>query len=130
MAEWIGKVEIQKKGGKKLLISDVLHVLEMKCNILILGQLLEKGYSMKMKENDMKAFDEKSNLILKVHLSKNRILMIEINVVENECLATEFDDEKWKWHRKLGHINFKRLSLLKKKKMVWVQTKICVWRMM
>ncbi|XP_006593150.1 uncharacterized protein [Glycine max] len=45
-AEGIGKVMIQRKDGQHSFINDVLYVPNMKNNMLSLGQLLEKGYSM------------------------------------------------------------------------------------
>ncbi|KHN14696.1 hypothetical protein glysoja_049789, partial [Glycine soja] len=56
-AEGIGSVMIQRKDGKKACISNVLYVPKMKSNLLSLGQLLEKGYTMEMKDNMLKVFD-------------------------------------------------------------------------
>ena len=44
--ECIRKVMIQRKDGQHSFINDVLYVPNMKNNLLSLGQLLEKGYSM------------------------------------------------------------------------------------
>ncbi|XP_004515992.1 uncharacterized protein [Cicer arietinum] len=49
-AEGIGKVLIQRRDGNQSFICDVLYVPNMKNNLLSLGQLLEKGYSMKMEQ--------------------------------------------------------------------------------
>ncbi|XP_012571430.1 uncharacterized protein [Cicer arietinum] len=46
--EGVGKVLIQMRDGTQSFICDVLYVPNMKNNLLSLGQLLEKGYSMKM----------------------------------------------------------------------------------
>lgn len=48
MAEGIGRVLITYKNGKIAYMDDVLYVLMMKSNLLSLGQLLEKGYTMSM----------------------------------------------------------------------------------
>ncbi|XP_019432612.1 PREDICTED: uncharacterized protein LOC109339605 [Lupinus angustifolius] len=59
-AEGIGKVMIQRRDGKKAYISKVPYVLKMKGNLLSLGQLLENGYIMEMKDGMMKVFDKTS----------------------------------------------------------------------
>ncbi|XP_027187075.1 uncharacterized protein [Cicer arietinum] len=71
-AEGIGEVLIQRRDGKQSFICDVLYVPNMKNNLLSLGQLLEKGYSMKMEQGEMRLFDDSRRLILKAPLSKNR----------------------------------------------------------
>jgi len=45
----IGKVLIHRKDGKKASITDVLYVPNMKRNLISIGELLQKGYTMKMK---------------------------------------------------------------------------------
>lgn len=46
-----GKVLIKRKDGNQSFISDVLFVPCMKNNLLSLGQLLEKGYVLIIKDN-------------------------------------------------------------------------------
>jgi hypothetical protein len=43
-----GKIKIGQNDGKKWYISDVYYVPNMKSNILSIGQLLEKGYTIHM----------------------------------------------------------------------------------
>lgn len=69
-AEGVGKVMIKRKDGIQTCISDVLYVPNMKTNLLSLGQLVEKGYSMNLSNNQMKIYDGNDRLILKAPLSK------------------------------------------------------------
>ncbi|XP_058746568.1 uncharacterized protein LOC131619496 [Vicia villosa] len=66
----IGKVLIHRKDGKKAYITDVLYVPSMKNNLISIGQLLQKGYTMKMEAQAMKVFDSKNRLIMKAQFSK------------------------------------------------------------
>ncbi|XP_047178495.1 uncharacterized protein LOC124845441 [Vigna umbellata] len=45
MVEGMGDVIINRKNGSQALISNVLFVPGMKCNLLSIGQLVEKGYT-------------------------------------------------------------------------------------
>lgn len=65
-AEGIGRVVIQRKDEKSPYISDVLYVPSMKNNLLTLGQLLEKGYTMTMEQSHMRIYNKKKRLIMKV----------------------------------------------------------------
>lgn len=53
----LGRVLIKRKDGSPSFISDVLYVPGMQSNLLSLGQLLEKGYGMKMENKEMKVYD-------------------------------------------------------------------------
>ncbi|XP_019433840.1 PREDICTED: uncharacterized protein LOC109340575 [Lupinus angustifolius] len=68
-AEGIGKVMIKKKDGSISYISSVLYVPRMKSNLLSLGQLLEKGYKMRLEEKMLKVFNKKGVLVLKAPLA-------------------------------------------------------------
>lgn len=96
--EGIGKVMIKRKDGVAACISDVLYVPNMQNNLLSLGQLLEKGYTMSLGQNQMKVYDPHNNLVLKAPLSKNRTFKIGIHVLEQKCLSVVSDDPIWLWH--------------------------------
>lgn len=79
--EGVGKVIIKRNDGVRAYISDVLYVPNMKNNLLSLGQLVEKGYSMNLGNNQMKIFYGHNKLILIALLSKNRTFKISIQVL-------------------------------------------------
>ncbi|XP_004488901.1 uncharacterized protein [Cicer arietinum] len=110
--EGVGKVLIQRRDDKQSFICDVWYVPNMKNNLLSLGQLLEKGYSMNMENGQMKMFESSKRLVLKTPLSKNITFKMEIQISENQCLATEVRSEDWLWHQRFGHLNFRSLQML------------------
>jgi len=114
----IGKVLIHRKDGKKACITHVLYVPNMRSNLISIGQLLQKGYTMKVEAQTMKVFDSKNRLILKALLSKQRTFKINISVIEDKCLLSEVKSENWLWHQRYGHINFRDLNMLSEKEMV------------
>lgn len=109
---------IKRKDGSPSFISDVLYVPGMKTNLLSLGQLLEKGYVMKMKNKEMKVYDGEKRLIIKTQLASNRTFKVGIQVMEHKCLAAAINQEEWIWHYRFGHLNFKDLRMLERKQMV------------
>lgn len=58
-AEGSGKVLITRKDGRLVFIHNVLYVPTMKSNLLSLGQLHEKGFTMKMQQGHIEVFDER-----------------------------------------------------------------------
>ena len=90
----------------------------MKTNLLSLGQLLEKGFVMRMNDNCLKVFDKVQKLVIKADLSQNKTFRIGMNILKHKCLATSENKMEWLWHHRFGHLNFKDLHLLTWHKMV------------
>jgi len=51
IVEGVGKVVLRDLDGRQIVVENVLYVLGLKTNLISLGQLLEKGFSMKMEDN-------------------------------------------------------------------------------
>lgn len=69
-AKGIGNIVLKGKNGKSTLIENVLYVPRKKCNLLSIGKLIKKGFSLIMKHDSMEIFDSSHRLILKAHLAK------------------------------------------------------------
>lgn len=78
-AEGTGNIVIQRSNEAKALIKDVLYVPGIKCNLLSVGELVEKGFSVVIKDEALELFDIQNNLVLKSPLSKNRTFKTMIN---------------------------------------------------
>ncbi|XP_014511620.1 uncharacterized protein LOC106770320 [Vigna radiata var. radiata] len=118
--EGSGTVKVKRKNGQHATLENVLFVPEMKCNLLSVGQLTEKGYTVIMGgDAQMEVYDKGKNLILKCARSGNRTFQVRLDVVEAlQCLSSVKEDETWKWHLRFGHLNFKDLQQLSSKEMV------------
>jgi nanoRNase/pAp phosphatase (c-di-AMP/oligoRNAs hydrolase) len=73
---------IKLKDESYQFIGDVYYISNVKSNILSLGQLLEKGYEIKMKDRTLTLLDTKEYMIAKVVMTKNKMFLpnIEMNV--------------------------------------------------
>ncbi|XP_073220707.1 uncharacterized protein [Cicer arietinum] len=65
----------------------------MKNNLLSLGQLLEKGYSMKMKHGEIKMFDSANRFVLKAPLSRNQTFKTTLSTESSRMMEVEGLDE-------------------------------------
>ncbi|KAL4273407.1 hypothetical protein GQ457_13G009120 [Hibiscus cannabinus] len=113
-----GKVMITQKNGEKKYITDVYYVPAMKSNIISLGQLLEKGYEVQMKNRSLSLKNNKGELVVQVDMTRNRLFTIDIESGEVKCMKTAIKDDSWLWHLRYGHLGFSGLKLLSKAKMV------------
>ncbi|XP_060668150.1 uncharacterized protein LOC132799711 [Ziziphus jujuba] len=89
-----GSILIRLKSGKRHFISNVYYVLSMKSNILSLGQLLEKGYDIHLRDNHLCIRDNASNLITKVPMSRNKMFTFNIQNDASKCLKACYKDGK------------------------------------
>jgi hypothetical protein len=62
--EGVGVVAIKGKNGKQSLIIDVLYIPDMKCNLLSIGQLLDRDYKITIEEKMLRIMDSHKRLIV------------------------------------------------------------------
>jgi len=60
-------------------------VLKLKSNILSLGQLLEKGYEILLKDKYLWLKDQNENLIAKMFMLRNRMFILNQKIIEAKC---------------------------------------------
>lgn len=104
--EGIGDVLIERRDGRNSWINDVLYILRIKCNILSIGQLLEKGYKIHMENKELRVMDANGVMVLNVHIDPSITFNVDLKVMKHRCLATIASREEWIWHYRLGHLNF------------------------
>jgi len=68
-----GKIWYLQKNNRVGEIRDVYYVPDLKSNILSMGQLMEKGYSILMKDRVLYLKDKFDRLIALVEMKKNRM---------------------------------------------------------
>jgi hypothetical protein len=110
-----GTVAIEGNSGIKL-ISDVLFVPEIDQNLLSVGQLLEKGYSLVFKDKHCSISDPAG---LEIFTIKMKGKSFSIDWMEEESAAyLSTANQSELWHKRLGHFNQETLMQMQKKKMV------------
>ncbi|KAI5429681.1 hypothetical protein KIW84_034307 [Lathyrus oleraceus] len=117
------KVKVEGKGTIRYLqkdgligsIQDVYYVPNLKTNILSLGQLTEKGYSILMKERILYLKDKLGHLIARVEMERNRMYKLNLINVREKCLQVSVEDKASLWHLRFGHLHhagLRRSSIL------------------
>src|SRR4051812_4847155 len=97
--EDIGNIVIQRSNGAIDMMKYKLCVSRIKFNLLIIGQLVEKGFLVVIKDEALELFDTQNNLGLKYLLSNNRTFKNMINLTKVQCQKTVVDHRSsWVWH--------------------------------
>jgi GAG-pre-integrase domain len=109
---------IKLKDETQKFISSVYYVPKMKSNILSLGKLLERGYTIFMKDRSLYLRDKSNWLISQVEMTTNKMFKSNLVNIETTCLKTCVEEKDWLWHLRFGYMNFGGLKEMASKKMV------------
>jgi hypothetical protein len=90
-----GNIPIKLKNGDHSYIADVYYVPAIKQNLVSIGQLLEKGYTLFMKNCHLTVTDYNGRLIAYVKMSKNRMFPLNIQYDAAKCLSAITNSEEW-----------------------------------
>eukprot|EP00253_Pinus_taeda_P008514 PITA_08514 len=124
------EVKIFTKQGERKTIADVYYVSGMRCNLLSIGQLVQKGYNVYFVNDVCTIMDipPSKRCIAEVKMTRNRMFPLRIRAdlrnknviaaVTQEAFQSVPKDENWLWHLRFGHLNFGGLNLLSRKRMV------------
>ena len=112
-----GDIRIKTKNGLIETISNVLYVPALKSNLLSVGQLLEKGYVITLRNGACEILNPSRGAVAIVQMNSKRLFPLKIESAQ-PCLMTEVKDPSWLWHFRYGHLAFSGLKTLQKKSMV------------
>jgi len=81
-----GTIRHMQKDGRVGEIRDVYYIPEMKSNILSIGQIVEKGNSIMIKNQVLYLKDKQGRLAAWVEKEKNRMYKLELSILQKRCL--------------------------------------------
>ncbi|CAA7024669.1 unnamed protein product [Microthlaspi erraticum] len=116
-----GNVSVQID-GRAHTITDVYYVSDLRTNLFSIGQLVEKGCEVLMKQRACKLYHPNLGLIMESKMTTNRLFKIVATKnpknAASKCLQVATTDEFQLWHRRYGHLNYNGLRTLKYQNMV------------
>jgi len=74
-------------------IQDVYYVPYLKTNILSMGQLTEKGYSILLKDRLLHLKDKQGRLVARVEMGRNRMYKLNLGIIQEKCLRVDVEDK-------------------------------------
>lgn len=113
-----GAILFQGKKGQQRLMTEIYYIPDLKNNIISLGQATEAGCDIRMKDNFLTMHDADNCLLMKVQRTSNRLYKIKLQIGVPICLHSRLSEDAWRWHARLGHINFESMKKMSKKGLV------------
>jgi len=117
-AEGVGRVVLRDLDEREIIVEDVLYVPGLKTNLMSLGQLREKGFTMTMENKYLSIFDQNKKVVVQASLSQNRIFRIGMKTLKHQCFTVSDNKVEWLWHQRLCHLNFRDMHKLGKDHLV------------
>lgn len=95
-----------------VLIKDFFYVPAMKSNLMIVGQLIEKGFLVTMKNNLLKLYDYNQKLIMQYEQRSNITFKVNVEIDETKCLSAKgVGGDSELWHNILGASELQKLRV-------------------
>lgn len=113
-----GSILFQGKRGEQRLLTNIYYIPALKNNIMSLGQATEAGCEVVMKGCHLVMKDVEGRVLMKVQRSENRLYKIGLKIGSQVCLQAKITNDAWKWHARMGHVNFDSLRKMSSKRMV------------
>ena len=99
-------------------MTEIYFIPDLKNNIISLGHATEAGCDIRMKDNYLAMHDADNCLLMKVQRTPNRLFKIKLKIGVPICLHSRLSEDTWRWHARLGHINFESMKKMSKKGLV------------
>jgi len=102
-------------GNFSISINNVWYVDGLRHNLLSISQFCDNGY-----KDTCKVINESDKSTIFIGQRKNNVYKINFSDLVDQkvvCLMS-VNDEKWLWHKRLGHVNWRLISKLSKMKLV------------
>ena len=117
--EGMGSLVIDTNKGKKY-VREVMYLLELKENLLSVGQMDEHGYFLSFGGGMCSVFDGPSLdcLVITVKKKGNRCYPLSFLFENQIALRASVNYSAWVWHRRFGHLHFGGLKQLRDKDMM------------
>ncbi|GAU26184.1 hypothetical protein TSUD_354060 [Trifolium subterraneum] len=95
-SEGIGDMLIKGKDGNQGLITGVMYVPDVPSNILSIEQLVEKGFTLSLGNNQMKLYNVENKMVFCASLSQSRTVQVKLENSNSEVLIEEESDKSIK----------------------------------
>ncbi|GFX33253.1 retrovirus-related Pol polyprotein from transposon TNT 1-94 [Trichonephila clavipes] len=97
-----------------LTITDVSYVPQLRCNLLSVTCLMDKGCKIKSKNNCILIYDKNDKLITKAFKNNGRLEIKLEPMYNSECFISDQSTNNYEiWHNRLSHLNCKYMLKIK-----------------
>jgi hypothetical protein len=113
-----GKVEFVCKNGELRRFDGVYFIPKLTVNIMSVGRLDEDGYRVLIDGDELAIREPGGKLLARVKQAGSRLYLLHVTLSVAVCQVTRGDEMAWRWHERLGHLNFPAMKKLVREDLV------------
>jgi hypothetical protein len=113
-----GTIIFSRRHSEHKVLTSVYWILRLKNSIISIGQMDKGGTRVLIEGGVLRVWDRRHRLLARVQRIENCMYRLELQVAMPLCLAVHQDDDAWRWHERLGHVNFGSLEKMGRLEMV------------
>ncbi|KAJ0653431.1 putative RNA-directed DNA polymerase [Helianthus annuus] len=117
-----GTVRINMANGSFRLLEDVYYIPRLEYNLLSVGQLMKKGYSIIFNDGKCVITNKRTGVdLLTIKVAKNNMFVLDASRIDHSQFHAHVckNDEAHLWHLRYGHFHSQGLKSLSEKNMVY-----------
>jgi hypothetical protein len=107
-----GKVEFVCKNGELRRFNGVYFIPKLTMNIMSVGRLDEDGYRVLIGGDELAIREPGGKLLARVKRAGSHLYLLHVTLSTVVCQVTRGDEMVWRWHERLGHLNFSAMKKL------------------
>jgi hypothetical protein len=112
------KVKFVCKNGEKWIFEGVYYIPQLTTNIVSVGRFDADGYEIFIGGGVLTIREPGGRLLARVKRMASRLYLREMNVSVAACSVARGDGVAWRWHERLGHLNFQAMQKMIREEMV------------
>jgi transposase InsO family protein len=113
-----GTIIFSGRHGEHKALTGVYWIPRLKNSIISVGKMDEGGARVLIEGGVLRVWDRRHRLLARVQRTENCMYRLELQVARPLCLTMHQDDDTWRWHERLGHVNFGSLEKMGRLEMV------------
>jgi hypothetical protein len=105
-----GKVEFICRNDERRVFKGVYFIPKLTANIVSVGRLDEDGYQVLIGNGELLIREPGGKLLARVKRTTARLYLLTVRLSTAERMVARGEAEAWRWHERLGHLNFPALQ--------------------
>jgi hypothetical protein len=113
-----GKVKFVCKNGERRVFEGVFIIPKLMANIIGIGRLDKDGYQVVIDGGELLIKEPSGRLLAKVKQMMSKLYLLTVRVLVASIVVVREDQVAWRWHERLGHLNFPATRKIVKEELV------------
>lgn len=113
-----GTISFIDMNGESRKMTDMYYILDLKSNIISLGQATKNGCDIQVRGEQLTMHDKNRKLLTTASRSRNRLYKVRMGLNPDTSQHLTGSIEPSRWHARLGHVNLEMMRAMIQRELV------------